>query len=62
MDTRVEFPKEFQKESGPVAPEGNADGDDILLRALLEMAASAEHNHERADHELDGDEQARDAA
>jgi hypothetical protein len=35
---------------------------DILLRALLEMAASAERNHERADHELDGDEQVRDAA
>ena len=62
MDTRVEFPDEFQKEKGPVASEGNAGRDDILLRALLEMAASAERNHERADHELDGDEQARDAA
>jgi hypothetical protein len=62
MDTTVEFPDEFQKERGSVAQEGNADGDDILLRAPLEMAASAERNHERADHELDGDEQARDAA
>jgi hypothetical protein len=52
MDTMLEAPTELE----PPADDRHEGTDDVLLRALLEIAESAERNHERAAGAL-GDDQ-----